>query len=146
MKKTIVIVVISVIAILCMGYFGLNSLSKMMYEERSCEWANIDNIELHAHINIPSVIESECFYDTKTNTKTSTFTLDMRELDVKEYLVKNQLKQLTSDSDISIDEIRNFTGSTDTFYFKKYSTKTSDSEVLFDASTGKLHVVIHYHS
>lgn len=146
MKKTILIVLLSIIALVCMGYVGLNGFAKMIYDERSCEWANIDHLELHARIDIPAIINSDCSFDSDVKTKIATFDLDLKKLDLKNYLVQNQFKKLTDPTLLNTDYLKKFTSSNNSLYYKKTSTDVSSSEVLLDTKTGKLHLVIRYHT
>ena len=52
---------------------GLRSLVISIANQRTCEWANIDNIEINAKINIPSIIDSDCVYLESINTKKAYF-------------------------------------------------------------------------
>ena len=49
--------------------------------QRTCEWANIDNIEINAKINIPSIIDSDCEYLEAINTKKAYFEFNLADFD-----------------------------------------------------------------
>src|SRR5690606_41043401 len=58
--------------------------------------SNIDNIEMHARIDIPEIESCECEYDEIFNVKKSTFTL-LADMDPEEYIRKNKLEPLQGD-------------------------------------------------
>jgi len=65
MTKTLKIIIIplaSVIVLCGLCILGIRGFTHLVYSQRSCEWANIDNIELHTHIDIPKIKGCDCEY------------------------------------------------------------------------------------
>ena len=60
---------------------GLRSLVISIANQRTCEWANIDNIEINAKINIPSIIDSDSVYLESINTKKEYFEFNLADFD-----------------------------------------------------------------
>ena len=83
---------------------GLRSLVVSIANQRTCEWANIDNIELNAKVDIPSILDSDCEYLDTINTKKAYFRFDPTHFDSDYYIEVNQLKSLDS-KDTGIDFI-----------------------------------------
>ena len=60
--KTILIA-LTLTVFLCMGVIlGLKMFTRSIYNQRTCDWANIDNIELHTQIDIPDILTYDCCY------------------------------------------------------------------------------------
>ena len=153
MKKTtkiIAIILVSVIATCGLGYLGLYAFVRTIYNQRSCVWANIDNIEMHANIDIPKIKDSQCKYIKEQNVKMSHFDIDNNNVDMDRYINLNKFKKLKTKTDIAFehflemdDHITNTTILAD-LYFTKGSEQGETWQTLFNKSTGKLWVTIRY--
>ncbi len=53
--KIILLVVAIIVAMVSLGFMGLRAFTTKVMESRSCDWANIDNIEMRARIDIPVI-------------------------------------------------------------------------------------------
>ncbi|MDB4144247.1 hypothetical protein N8480_00710 [Flavobacteriaceae bacterium] len=124
---------------------GLRSLVVSIANQRTCEWANIDNIELNAKVDIPSILDSDCEYLDTINTKKAYFRFDPTHFDSDYYIEVNQLKSLDS-KDTGIDFINFNTDSlsVDALYYKSRTGNKSNSYVLFDKNQEQLWVSIQY--
>ena len=124
---------------------GLRTFVISIANQRTCEWANIDNIEINAKINIPSIIDSHCVYQESTNTKKAYFEFNLADFDADYYTEVNKLKKLDSKYP-EIDFINFNTDSLkfDMLYYKSRNRKKSNSYVLFDKNNGVLWVSIQY--
>src|SRR5690606_12087121 len=78
-------------AIICLGFIGIRLMTTAIYQSNSCEWANIDNIELHTLADIPAITDSRCRVDTVSNTKYATFQIDLKKVELDKYIVNNNL-------------------------------------------------------
>ncbi len=88
MKKAFII--FTVLAVLVIStLFGLQSFIKHIYNRTDCVRYNIDNIELRTGINIPAVLDVDC--NSNDSIKTSVFVLDTTQVNVEEYITKNEL-------------------------------------------------------
>ena len=148
MKLNFKLILIGVSGLLILGFaliFGLRTLVVSIANQRTCEWANIDNIELNAKINIPSIIDSDCEYLESINTKKAYFKFDLTHFDVDHYIKVNKLKKLGSKY-IEKNLINFNTDSViyDAFYYKSKTGRKSNSYVLFDKSKGQLWTSIEY--
>jgi hypothetical protein len=146
-NKSVVITLISVLAVCTVVFLGYSSFVSSIRNQRTCEWANIDNIELHAHIDVPKVTTWDCDYEKAVNTKKAHFTIAQKDFDLNGYIQMYNLKELTSDSKIAFDRFlhlkRDSVTSAD-YYYKKGYQDGEKWEVLLDKSTGKLWVTIQY--
>ena len=124
---------------------GLRTFVISIANQRTCEWANIDNIEINAKINIPSIIDSDCVYLESINTKKAYFEFNLADFDADHYIEVNKLKELDSMYP-EIDFINFHTDSLkfDMLYYKSKKGKKSSSYALFDKNKGILWVSIQY--
>jgi hypothetical protein len=149
--KTNIFIALASIVIIGGGVFlGLNRYIRSIYNQRTCEWANIDNIELHAEIDIPDILNCDCSYKKELNTKMASFDLDMKNLDMKNYIQRNKFKRLIEPSEISFDKLLNIKMDPDDIvhtnevYYTKGTYKGETWQTLLDNQTGKLWVTIEY--
>jgi hypothetical protein len=124
---------------------GLRTLVVSIANQRTCEWANIDNIEINAKINIPSIIDSDCVYLESINTKKAYFEFNLADFDGDHYIEVNKFKNLESKHtefdfiNFNIDSL-----TIDVLYYKSKKGKKSNSYALFDKNKGVLWVSIQY--
>ena len=78
--------------ILFMG--GCKLLVREIFNSKDCERFNIDNIEVRTGVNIPKVSDCNCVVDG--NTKTSSFIIDVNQVDVNEYSRKHHFEKADS--------------------------------------------------
>lgn len=153
MTKTTKIITITLAFLIVfggLGYLGLQQFSKSIYSQRTCEWANIDNIELHTGVNIPKIKKFDCEYQKKQNTKKACFDVDKRNVDIDSYIKENNFKKLNSTTVVSFADflkretnIYDLMSSSDLFY-SKGSYKGEAWQTLLDSATGRLWVTIKY--
>jgi hypothetical protein len=133
------------LVLVLVAILGLRTLVVSIANQRTCEWANIDNIEINAKINIPSIIDSNCKYSEAVNTKKAYFKFNLTDFDTDGYIEINKLKRLKS-KHIAVDLLNFNTDSLkfDMHYYKSRKGKKSNSYVLFDKNKGQLWVSIQY--
>ena len=133
------------LVLVLVAILGLRTLVVSIANQRTCEWANIDNIEINAKINIPSIIDSDCVYLESINTKKAYFEFNLADFDSDRYIEDNKLKELDSKYP-EIDFINFHTDSLkfDVLYYKSKKGKKSNSYALFDKNKGVLWVSIQY--
>jgi hypothetical protein len=141
--------VFGILALLALiAYFALQLFGWRIYKQRNCEWANIDNIELHTHTNIPDINECSCNYDKTLNTKKSTFDVNMEKVDIAEYIRKGEFKPVQSES--FLNHFKTFQNDTinlekmNEFYFKESNNKNEDWKILLNKTSGRLWIILHY--
>ena len=148
MKLNFKLILIGVSGLLILGIaliFGLKTLVVSIANQRTCEWANIDNIEINAKINIPSIIDSDCVYLESINTKKAYFEFNLADFDGDHYIEVNKFKNLESKHtefdfiNFNIDSL-----TIDMLYYKSKKGKKSNSYALFDKNKGILWVSIQY--
>ncbi len=124
---------------------SVSTLSQQIYNARTCNWANIDNIEMHAGIDIPLVEECECEYDELFNSKRASFTLS-KKVDVSQYVNANGLTPIQGELPQNILAFANKQFNTGQTLFVREGTRDGEEryEVLFDPSTRKLWVYLKY--
>ena len=138
----ITICVISLLLLICFKVFMNN-----IYNQKTCVWANIDNIEMHATIDIPTVIDSECYYDKKNNIKKAYFKFNAAKVKTKDYLNKYKLQRVNISSvlnNISFLNFENNNISTSSLFLKKTKKRGETTTVLIDTLSHKIWVNICY--
>jgi len=124
---------------------GLRTLVMSIANQRTCEWANIDNIELNARIDVPSIIDSDCEYLEVINTKKAYFEFDLADFDADRYIEVNKLKRLNSKYfEIDFINFNIYSLKFDMLYYKSRNGKNFNSYALFDKNKGQLWVSIQY--
>ena len=148
MKSNYKFFVIGIAGLIIFGLiiiFGLRFLVVSIANQRTCEWANIDNIELNAKIDIPSILDSDCDYLEVTNTKKAYFQFDLADFDMDRYIEVNKLKKLNSQyPEIDFINFNSDSLSVGAIYYKLRTGDNSNSYVLFDQNKGQLWVSIQY--
>ena len=133
------------LVLVLVAILGLRTFVISIANQRTCEWANIDNIEINAKINIPSIIDSDCVYLESINTKKAYFEFNLADFDGDHYIEVNKFKNLESKHtefdfiNFNIDSL-----TIDVLYYKSKKGKKSNSYALFDKNKGVLWVSIQY--
>ena len=132
------------------GYFGLREFTRAIYRQRDCEWANIDNIEMHAEVNIPRITNWDCLYDPATNIKRAFFIIDTAKVDIARYIHDNGFKKHTAATGFTLSGfLRNehtpanlqYLGE---LYYKDGRYERETWKLLLDRQSGKLWVILNY--
>ena len=148
MKSNYKFFVIGIVGLIIFGLIiiiGLRFLVVSIANQRTCEWANIDNIELNAKIDIPSILDSDCDYLEAINTKKAYFQFDLADFDMDRYIEVNKLKKLNSQyPEIDFINFNTDSLSVDALYYKSRTGHKSNSYVLFDKNKEQLWVSIQY--
>lgn len=146
-KTKIVLIVLAIIAAIgCLGFMGFRAFVAKMYNSRSCDWANIDNIEMHARIDIPEIEACDCEYDAVFDAKKVVFTLD-KSLNSAKYVASNNLQPLQGEVPKSIKGFakREFSPTTQALYVREGLRHNEERyELLFEPQTKKLYVYLEY--
>ena len=148
MKTKYKYILLGIVGLLLMALvliIGLRTLVMSIANQRTCEWANIDNIELNARIDVPSIIDSDCEYLEAINTKKAYFAFDLVDFDADRYIEVNKLKKLnTKYPEIDFINFNSDSLKFDMLYYKSRNGKNSNSYALFDKNKGQLWVSIQY--
>jgi len=88
--KKLLIIIAAIALLLTLFWFGSNLLAKHIYSRTDCSQFNIDNIELRAHINIPSNEIGKTFCESNGKVKKATFVLNLNTKELEEYIIKNK--------------------------------------------------------
>lgn len=149
MEKTrIALLVVAIVAALgCLGYMGIGAFCDKIYKSRDCDFANIDNIEMHARIDIPSTTNCSCEYNDVTRTKRVIFNLEKESLP-ENYVIKNQLVKKDASEIAMVDfglekNPAHFTAG-NSLYYREGKTKRDDYKIVFDERAGKIWVNLKY--
>ena len=148
MKSKYKYILLGIVGLLLMALviiIGLRTLVMSIANQRTCEWANIDNIELNARIDVPSIIDSDCEYLEAINTKKAYFAFNLVDFDADRYIEVNKLKKLnTKYPEIDFINFNSDSLKFDMLYYKSRNGKNSNSYALFDKNKGQLWVYIQY--
>jgi len=146
-KKVAIIALVSLFTVCVFTFLGFTAFVSSIRNQRTCEWANIDNIELHAHIDVPKVTKWDCNYDKANNIKKAAFTIDRNNFNLNEYIQTYNLKKLNSATELKYDRFLNLEKESLTssdLYYKKNPLGGERYDVLLDKKTGRLWVTIKY--
>jgi hypothetical protein len=143
--KYILLGIVGLLLLALVLIIGLRTLVMSIANQRTCEWANIDNIELNARIDVPSIIDSDCEYLEVINTKKAYFEFDLADFDADRYIEVNKLKRLNSKYfEIDFINFNIYSLKFDMLYYKSINGKNFNSYALFDKNKGQLWVSIQY--
>ena len=146
-QKSTIIVPLLILALCVFAFMGFKGFVNSIRNQRTCEWAIIDNIELHAHIDVPKVTKCDCDYDNISNTKKASFNIDKNNLKTDEYVQHYSLKELRSFTQLDHNEFLNLNKEALVDSHLYYKTGISNGEeyaILFDELSGRLWVTIKY--
>lgn len=145
-KRFVVLLSIGIFGLLL---FGIISFIKAIKKERGCDFANIDNVEIYAKIDIPKIESSNCSYNVSLNRKTVYFKL--KELSATTYIKKNKLKQSNQLKEIDFEKMKFFLGDITpikvnkaSIYYKTIQSEKSSSFVVYCSETNEIWVLIDY--
>lgn len=151
-KSRIALLVIAIVAAIgCLGFMGVRAFCEKVYASRDCEWANIDNIEMHARIDIPATTDCDCEYDKNEAAKKVVFTLDKDAFDMTEYVRKHRFAKMEPDKplhqsfgfakDLAVNDKSKL------YYRSNEESLKPDRDVyrmVLDPETGKMWVYLQY--
>lgn len=149
-KKNIIITLTTVILVGGLIILGVYGFVRLISNQRNCEWANIDNIEIHAHIDIPKIKNYDCEYLEKENIKISCFDILTEKVDMDRYIQRNLLKKLESQEAVEFDDLLrnrsniNILKDSSDFYYRIGSDKGESWQIILNHTTGRLCVLIKY--
>lgn len=155
LKKIFIALIVGAATVLCL-YGGLWALVFHMAGQRSCDDFNIDNIELHAGVDIPNIEDSDCNYDGVRTMKQAWFLIDKNSVDMDYYIGRNKFLLFTDTSNVGYTDFLNLDTvitasnfSKGDLYYTKGSAKRKSGIVeswktLFDKRSGKLWATIYY--
>ncbi len=151
MRRMALFILVVVIAIAGVGYAAFYTFTRTIYDERSCGFANIDNIELHAKLDIPPTIDCECEFLDGMNIKNSVFTFDRGRVNLPDYIAANKFLPHAFNQSIPVDfaglekDPRGFKNR-DGLYYRGGETSAATYRMLLDISNGKLYIILKYKS
>jgi hypothetical protein len=147
-KSRIALLVVAIVAALgCLGYMGVNAFCDKVYKSRDCEFANIDNIEMHARIDIPSTTDCACEYNNATSTKKVVFNLEKESLP-EDYIIKNKFVKTDISAiamaDFGFERNSSHLPTAKSLYYREGKTASDDYKIIFDKDAGKIWVNLKY--
>ncbi|MGC4058401.1 MAG: hypothetical protein QM743_09850 [Chitinophagaceae bacterium] len=149
MKRTLIIFL--VIAVMILSGYTINALfmwgaPRLIYAQHSCDFANIDNVEMHAEIDIPQIDSSDCRYDRTSRTKTVCFYLAPRKEAWTRYITVNKFVRVPEDSLPDTADFRpSVTADASHAYFTTKGVYNDERwHTLLDSHARRLWVTIHY--
>ena len=125
------------------AYLGIHVFARTIGNQRTCRWADVDNIKTQTHINIPKTKGSECKFIKEQNANMAFFDINKDKVNIGEYINQNKFKALETDSLVvfelflGMDSIVNQDVFTDLYY-----SKGENWQALLNKSTGRLWITI----
>lgn len=148
-KKTVIITLTTVVVLPGLAFLGIRAFTHKIYTQRTCEWCNIDNIELHTMTDIPKIDSCDCNYDQQQNTKTVQFDINKSKVDISEYIIKNRFSKLDSEK-LSLSDFTTFkTKPSDCkdlseLYYKKGAIDGENWKMVLNKTSGRLWIILKY--
>ncbi|MEZ4853710.1 hypothetical protein [Flavobacterium sp.] len=147
--KKIVIIVLVVVFLFTAFIFGFKLLVTTIVNQRNCEFANIDNVEVNVGVNIPKIEVSQCNYDESLNLKSVYF--KFKEQNSQDYITTFKFKKVKNLNDLEKDNLQYFLGNfsslyknLDSLYIKKGNRKNNSHVAVYNAYTNEFWAVIHF--
>jgi|SRR5690606_3267661 len=148
MKKGVLISLV-VVAFSAFLFFGFKLLVTSIVNQRSCEFANIDNIEVNIGIDIPNIESSQCNYNEVLNIKSVYF--KFKEQNSEEYILKNNFEkankrtELESNyTDFLIGDLDKLIEDIDYIYLKKEERKNNSHLAIYNSKTNEFWAIIRF--
>ena len=148
MKRNLLITLV-VITFLSLAFFGFKTFVTSIYNQRDCEFANIDNIEVNIGIDIPSIESTTCNYDEIKNQKSVYFKLD-KEVNIQDYYTSNHFKNVQSSDLVKFNELdfvgnkRPFNDGLNNYYYKSEMRRSNSYHAILNVDTKELWIVISF--
>ena len=148
MKRNLLIALV-VITFLSLALFGFKTFIASIYNQRDCEFANIDNIEVNIGIDIPSIESTTCNYDEIKNQKSVYFKLD-KEVNIQDYYTSNHFKNVQSSDLVKFNELdfvgnkRPFNDGLNNYYYKSEMRRSNSYHAILNVDTKELWIVISF--
>lgn len=135
-------------SLICLIFLGIKVYAAKIYDSRSCQWANIDNIEMRAKIDIPETTDCLCEYNENSGTKQAIFTLK-KEAIGDNYTQINKLSKLNPGTIIAATDFLSDKNPVslihnENLYFREGKSTNESYKLLYDASLGKIWVNVKY--
>ncbi len=140
---------ITVIALASVVYAAVFTFTKTIYDERGCDFGNIDNIELHTNLDIPETVACDCEYFEGMDIKNSVFTLDKSKVNFTDYIVRHKFLPHDSHQSISLD-FANLENSTAGFrdrqqlYYRGGESQQATYRMILDTNRARLYIILKY--
>ena len=148
MKRNLLIA-LAVITFLSLALFGFKTFITSIYNQRDCEFANIDNIEVNIGIDIPSIESTTCNYDEIKNQKSVYFKF-VKEVNIQDYYTSYHFKNVQS-TDLDKFKDLNFVGNKrpfndgfNNYYFKSEMRRSNFYHAILNVDTKELWIVISF--
>lgn len=147
--KTIVTVLFALISIIALLFFGFKTFVTSIKDNRGCEFANIDNIEINVGVDIPKIESSECYYDSVQKVKTVYF--KFQKLENKEYIAENKFEKLEDLVDLEPESLQYFLADVssisenpNSIYIKSGVKNNNTHFAVYNALTNEFWAVVHF--
>ena len=144
-SKIAFMIVTIMIALVGIVYISVNTISYFIYESRSCNWANIYNIEMRTKVDLPKTSDCSCSYNKETDSKTAIFTLDLDSVAIMKYADVNGFKpMLDSDRDFNFRNIDENVLAAKLWHKSGLHPDRESYRILLDPKAKKMYVSLSY--
>ncbi len=149
--KTLKIISIVIIVIAIPGAALVYGIAEYIYRTKSCEYMNIDNMELRAQLDIPNITDMQCNYDKPHDTKRVFFRLlDTSPATLNQYISRYGFQKLKSQTELTPSDFLILKADSVNFnhapqlYFRKLSYKGNESKAVLNKQSGQLWINLKY--
>jgi hypothetical protein len=145
-------VLAAIIGTVIIGYGGCVGCAHLMRVSNSCELYNIDNVELRAHIDIPSIETEDCSckLDKTENTKINYFKIRTSAVNMNRYVERNSFMSVNEiNMDLSVfdkfSKIPEITSDNmQNYYYNSGQDQRTDWLTVLNKASGDLWVYMKY--
>ena len=148
MKKGVIISLV-VITFFAFLFFGFKLLVTSIVNQRSCEFANIDNIEVNIGVDIPDIENSQCDYNEMLNIKSVYF--KFKDQNVEEYILNYQFEKANIETefesnytDFLIGDLDKLIEDINHIYLKKEERKNNSHLAIYNSKTNEFWAIIRF--
>ena len=114
------------IAVICVAFVSIKTLNQTIYKSRSCEWANIDNIESRTLTDIPHTEDCKCKYSAPEAVKKTAFKLELSADEIAKYAIENKFEVVDKPDGRLLQNFEEFGVNTETLAKGQILHKTAD--------------------
>lgn len=146
LKKIGIILLIISVKIALVLIFLFYIMPRFIYKQKGCDAFNIDNMELHTHIDIPQNKVFSCDYNSKKKLKRIYFIIDKSRQSMPRYISFSGFSALPAGQQVPQDDFLQINIDSSAVLFCKEQHKKNGEyyKALLDTASGAVWINLHY--
>lgn len=145
--KKISIITLIIVSLFAFIFFGFKLFVTSIVNQRGCEFANIDNVEVNMGVDIPKVEISQCDYNVELKVKSVYF--KFKPQNAQKYISKFNFKKIGNIdklekrfSNFVIGDLKSIASEIDYIFVKKEERKNNSSYAIYNSKTNEFWGII----